>query len=220
MKPLALWFVFFIAASFPAFAQNKASPPNLDAIKRDIADHRALAQVHELGGRPEAALATLDRLVATYPDTVHRDEAQFRRGELLFNSGQYARAEQAYAQLVQREAGTPFHDRALYMHGWSVYKQGRLDDALQSFFGVLDLKIAGSGDEALDNLKGLSRADRELVEDTLRVTSVSLANLRTFPCIRRKERDGELKLRGAFFAISDGLLHFLDEGTGQFGPVE
>lgn len=47
MKPSALWFVFFIAASFPAFAQNKASPPNLDAIKRDVADHRALAQVHE-----------------------------------------------------------------------------------------------------------------------------------------------------------------------------
>lgn len=48
---------------------------------------------------------------------------------------------------------------------------------------------------------------------------VSLANLRTFPCIRRKERDGELKLRGAFFAISDGVLHVLDEETGDFGPV-
>ncbi|MBU6267808.1 MAG: carbonic anhydrase [Sphingomonadales bacterium] len=48
---------------------------------------------------------------------------------------------------------------------------------------------------------------------------VSLANLRTFPCIRRKERDGELKLRGMFFAISDGLLHVLDEGAGTFAPV-
>ncbi|MDE2405518.1 MAG: carbonic anhydrase [Sphingomonadales bacterium] len=49
---------------------------------------------------------------------------------------------------------------------------------------------------------------------------VSLANLRTFPCIRRKERDGELRLRGMFFAISDGLLHVLDEGSGTFSPVE
>ncbi|MEO0033472.1 MAG: hypothetical protein RIS94_3230 [Pseudomonadota bacterium] len=48
---------------------------------------------------------------------------------------------------------------------------------------------------------------------------VSLANLRTFPCIRRKERTGELKLRGAFFAISDGVLHLLDEATGDFSPV-
>jgi carbonic anhydrase len=49
---------------------------------------------------------------------------------------------------------------------------------------------------------------------------VSLANLRTFPCIRRNEREGKLKLRGAFFAISDGVLHVMDEATGEFAPVE
>ncbi len=51
-------------------------------------------------------------------------------------------------------------------------------------------------------------------------SSVSLRNLRSFPCIRRKERDGELKLRGAFFAISDGVLHVLDEASGVFNPIE
>jgi len=49
---------------------------------------------------------------------------------------------------------------------------------------------------------------------------VSLANLRTFPCIRSKERDGQLTLRGAFFAISDGVLHVLDEASGQFAPAQ
>lgn len=48
---------------------------------------------------------------------------------------------------------------------------------------------------------------------------VSLANLRTFPCIRRGEREGTLALRGAFFAISDGVLHVLDEADGIFSPV-
>ena len=48
---------------------------------------------------------------------------------------------------------------------------------------------------------------------------VSLANLRTFPCVRQKERSGELRLTGAFFAISDGLLHILDEASGEFAPV-
>ena len=48
---------------------------------------------------------------------------------------------------------------------------------------------------------------------------VSLANLRTFPCIRRKEREGKLKLRGAFFAIADGALHVMDDATGEFAPV-
>jgi len=48
---------------------------------------------------------------------------------------------------------------------------------------------------------------------------VSLANLRSFPCVREKERDGELTLRGAFFAISDGVLHLLDEESGAFVPA-
>jgi carbonic anhydrase len=48
---------------------------------------------------------------------------------------------------------------------------------------------------------------------------VSLANLRTFPCIREKERAHELTLRGAFFAIADGELHLLDEKTGRFAPA-
>ena len=48
---------------------------------------------------------------------------------------------------------------------------------------------------------------------------VSLANLRTFPCIRRKEREGTLSLRGAWFTIADGQLHLLDETTGDFAPV-
>lgn len=49
---------------------------------------------------------------------------------------------------------------------------------------------------------------------------VSLRNLRSFPCIREKERDGEIKLHGTFFAISDGVLHILDETTGEFYPVD
>ena len=49
---------------------------------------------------------------------------------------------------------------------------------------------------------------------------VSLANLRTFPCVRKKERDGELKLRGAWFTIASGQLHLLDEATGEFEVVE
>lgn len=49
---------------------------------------------------------------------------------------------------------------------------------------------------------------------------VSLANLRTFPHVLEKEREGSLKLRGAFFAISDGLLHVLDEHTGEFAAVD
>jgi len=45
---------------------------------------------------------------------------------------------------------------------------------------------------------------------------VSIDNLRTFPCVRQKERQGELRLIGAYFAISDGILHVLNHETGAF----
>lgn len=48
---------------------------------------------------------------------------------------------------------------------------------------------------------------------------VSLKNLRTFPWLVEREKAGDLKLHGAFFAISDGVLHLLDEDTGAFAPA-
>ncbi|CAN5240544.1 carbonic anhydrase [soil metagenome] len=56
---------------------------------------------------------------------------------------------------------------------------------------------------------------RELEHETVRV---SLANLRTFPCIPEREAAGTLKLRGAYFAISDGVLHLMDD-EGRFAPA-
>ena len=153
----------------------------LKTYPNDPANDRVLyqlARAHEQGGDLETSLKTLDRLVKDYPATKYKDEAQFRRGELLFTARDYPNAEKAYATVLAAGAGNSYHDRALYMHGWSLFKQGRLEDSLQSFFGVLDLKVAGrEGEGGLDTLEGLTRADRELAEDTFRVMSISLANL-------------------------------------------
>ena len=48
---------------------------------------------------------------------------------------------------------------------------------------------------------------------------VSLANLRSFPCVQMREKDGRLKLHGAYFAIADGILHVLDEDSGTFAAA-
>ena len=137
-----------------------------------------LAHAYELSGDLENALKVLNRLVQEYPKSSVVDEAQFRRGELMFAMRNYRGAEAAYAIILGAPQHTPYFERALYMHGWSLYKQDRLDEALQSFFGVLDLKlIAREADADLDVIAGLTRADRELVEDTLRVVSLCLENL-------------------------------------------
>ena len=139
-----------------------------------------LSRAQEQGGGLEVALQTLDRLVRDYPNTLYLDEANFRRGELLFTTREYTKAEVAYATVLESGShGGPFHQRSLYMQGWSMFKQGRLEDALNPFFGVLDLKLPGheEADEP-ETIAGLSRADRELVDDTFRVMSISLANLK------------------------------------------
>ena len=53
----------------------------------------------------------------------------------------------------------------------------------------------------------------------LECVKVSLANLRTFPCIPPREADGSLRLIGAYFAIVDGVLHVMDEESGEFAPA-
>jgi TolA-binding protein len=136
-----------------------------------------LARAYELSGQLETALKTLDRLVEVYPQSRHRDEAQFRRGEMLFTLRQYAKAEQAFATTMRAGRDTPYYERSLYMHGWTLFKQGKLEEALGSFFALFDLKLAGQGDADLESLPGLTRADREVVEDTFRVTSLALENL-------------------------------------------
>ena len=67
----------------------------LKTFPKDPANDRVLyqlARAQEQGGDLAAALKTLDRLVKEHPATAVRDEAQFRRGELLFTARDYVNA--------------------------------------------------------------------------------------------------------------------------------
>jgi carbonic anhydrase len=64
-----------------------------------------------------------------------------------------------------------------------------------------------------------SAAENPQRELELEAVKISLRNLRTFPWVQEREAAGELKLHGAYFAISDGALCVLDEGSGRFSPV-
>lgn len=50
----------------------------------------------------------------------------------------------------------------------------------------------------------------------LEAVKVSIANLRTFPCVPKRENAGKLRIHGAYFAIATGILHVLDQATGEF----
>jgi carbonic anhydrase len=61
--------------------------------------------------------------------------------------------------------------------------------------------------------------DAALLDMEWEAVKVCLANLRTFPWIAERERDGRLKLHGAHFSIAEGRLYVLDEAEETFRPV-
>jgi len=53
----------------------------------------------------------------------------------------------------------------------------------------------------------------------LEAVKVSISNLRTFPCVPIREQAGRLRIHGAYFGVADGVLHVLDEASGNFHPA-
>jgi tetratricopeptide (TPR) repeat protein len=133
-----------------------------------------LARAYETTGQSGQALGTLDRIVQRYPQSPQLDEVQFRRGELLFSDKRYADAERAYGAVIGRGAGSVFFQQSLYKRGWSLFKQSLALESLPSFGGVLDQELGTGGAKSV-RLETLKRADRELVEDTLRVMSITFS---------------------------------------------
>jgi cellulose synthase operon protein C len=137
-----------------------------------------LARAYELNAQPDRALSSLDQLVAQYPNSRYMDEAQFRRGEILFSDKAYPKSQAAYEAVIKVGPTSPFYNQSLYKHGWSLFKQGDSERSLDSFAGVLDsVLISKSDPKALIEIDTLSRPNRELVEDTFRVMSITFSYL-------------------------------------------
>ncbi len=137
-----------------------------------------LARAYELNAQPDKALASLDQLVAGYPSSHYLDEAQFRRGELLFSAKSYVAAQAAYEAVVKKGPASAYYNQSLYKHGWSLFKQGENERSLESFAAVLDSVLVSKRDPSeLIELDALSRPNRELVEDTLRVMAITFSYL-------------------------------------------
>ena len=132
-----------------------------------------LARAYDFNGELDKTLTTLDRLIAAYPDIGNRDEIEFRRGEINFAFRNFSAAENAYQYIVARGPDSPYYDRALFKHGWAVFKQGDTQRSLHSYFGVLDRSFANGR-----QLADFSRSERELLDDTLRIISLSFSYLK------------------------------------------
>ena len=136
-----------------------------------------LSRAYAMTGENDKARKVMDELARDYPNSRYIDEIQFRRGENLFVDGRYAEAEDAYGVVVHRYPNSVFYEKALYKYGWTRFKLNKYEEAIDSFLRLLDRKYEDGllGEYRMPDLVG--RAERELIEDVLRVTSLSFSYL-------------------------------------------
>ena len=151
-----------------------ATYPN--KINNDIVLYQ-LAKAYELDIQPKKLLLTLNTLVRKYPNTRYIEEAQFRRGESYFVLGNYKLAEHAYASIVKNHPDSSYYEKSLYKFGWTRFKQLDYAQATHSFIEFLDRKYA-QGQLSFDGPSAdISRSNKELLADIMRVTSLSFSYL-------------------------------------------
>lgn len=132
-----------------------------------------LARAYGIRGEQEKAMDTLNLVVKKYPYTSLIGEVQFRRGEILFVRKSYRQSESAYKAVLKSGRTSDFYTQALYKHGWSLFKQSRYEDGLDSFMRLLDDKAVGG----LQAIESFDEIEKQRLKDTLRVVSFSFSYL-------------------------------------------
>ena len=134
-----------------------------------------LAKAYELDIKPKKLLATLNTIVKKYPETRYIEEVQFRRGEAYFVLGKYRLAEHAYASILNNHPDSSYFEKSLYKYAWTRFKQLDYASASKSFIKFLDKKFTQGYLSADGPSADISRSNKELLIDVLRVTSLSFS---------------------------------------------
>ena len=134
-----------------------------------------LAKAYELNIQPQKLLLTLNTIARKFPQTRYIEEVQFRRGESYFVLGKYKLAEQAYASILNNHPDSNYYEKSLYKYGWTRFKQLDYAAATKSFIDFLDRKYT-QGQLSNDGPSAdISRSNKELLTDIMRVTSLSFS---------------------------------------------
>ena len=145
-----------------------------------------LAKVYDLMGEIERSLEMLNRLVLEHPESTYYQEAQFRRGEILFSDGDFHPAADAYNQILSRRNNQRFYQQAIYKYGWSLFKLSEYHQAGDTFFELLDHLMTGPAQNSA------KKSSRKLLNDTQRVISLTFSHL-----------DGPKSLQAKFEAMGN-----------------
>ena len=156
--------------------QEKSGKP-VKGVELDQLRYK-LAKALSMDARGDEAASALDQLATTAPASTYMGETQFRRAEKAFADGDYAAAEKHYKSVAD-DKSNPLQQNALYMQGWAEFKRADYDKALQSFTKVADqlLTLAKKPEQVLQAVEQLSGAQKNMMEDTFHVMSLSFSYL-------------------------------------------
>ncbi len=132
-----------------------------------------LAKAYSIAGKPYLAIATLEQLTEEYPRSEYYLESEFRLGQMLYAAGDYEAAEEAYQRLIDFGAdGNSYYVSARYLHGWSIFKQDRLQDSLLAFTALLDEEYPDA-----DSLQQASGGSLNMLNDVVRIMAIMFDEL-------------------------------------------
>ena len=136
-----------------------------------------LARAYQSRGQEPQAIEVLARLTEQFPDSRFAKDGVYRRAELLFRLRRYPEAEADYRTVVDLGSDGQFFEQSQYKLGWSVFKQSRYMDAVAAFVPILERELPAGQvpDEREAAVAGVESRDQELIEDVLRVVSLSFA---------------------------------------------
>lgn len=156
----------------------------LRELPQDAANDLALyqlARAWQLVGDSEQAIVALQRLGRSYPASTLLADARLRAGELLYARQRYAEAEAEYAAVValgpEHPPQSPYFAIAQYKYGWSLYQQGKLEQALPVFLAILDQALPAGANDDPAVLEAVDKRKQEFAKDALRVAGLCFASL-------------------------------------------
>jgi TolA-binding protein len=83
--------------------------------------------------QPDNAISLIDIFIDNNPDSKFADQILFKKGEIYFSMGNYAKAAEGYKELINRFPQSSYVPNAYYWVGKSYLNTGKTEDAKQMF---------------------------------------------------------------------------------------
>jgi len=134
-----------------------------------------LASSNDQLGHPDAAAAVLGEMLKHFPKSNYAPEAHFRIAEAAFNRKQYQAATQEYLAVLSFD-DNKYTQQAQYFYAWSLYKDGRFEEAIPPFQRLID---------SLRTRASENKRDALLLQDSYRTLSSIFVQLGGVPALAK-----------------------------------